>query len=204
MHDADALEAINQIVVDVQRGSVSNGGTDSETPSAKDTLVRNVKQRWAESRALEAMPGLVAAQAMQSLAKRIDGIRASGDSQSYLRFLQGTQQKAVLGAPAGGAGGEATPAAMLPAGDWSADEARLLALGLTWLRNSSEETWAPFQTEATRMNGDGQQQAVANVCQYLYGLVEAMPVEKALRPLLDAAHEKVAEKQSPESGAAGS
>ncbi len=191
MYDADVLEAVNQLVVDVQRGTSAKIDAAVEPANATSTLIRNIKQRWSDTKALDSMPSLVAAQAMQALAKRIDGIRAPGESHSYLRFLQGTQQKAVLAAPVGAEGSEPGSTAMLPAGDWSPDEARLLPLGLTWLRSSSEATWGPFQTEATRMNEEGQPRAVANVSQYLYGLVQADPVEKALRPLLDASHNKV-------------
>jgi hypothetical protein len=191
MRDADVLEAVNQLVVDVQQGNISKAGASSESPTAKGALVWNIKQRWAESRVLDAMPRLVAAQAIQAMAQRIDGIRSPGESQSYLRFVQGTQQTAVLAEPVSSPDGESAKSDALPAGDWSADEARLLRIGLTWLRSSNEQTWTPFQTEAEWMNGEGQVYAVAGVCQYLYGLVQADPVEKALRPLLNAAHAKM-------------
>ena len=148
------------------------------------------------------MPHLVAAQAMQALAQRVDGIMAPGASHSYLRFLQGGEQMAVLAAPAdaaheGAAGTEAAGAIEpkaephLPNGDWSDEEAPLLAAGLAWLRGSSEATWQPFQTEVTRLTDSGHAQAVANVSQYLYGLVRADAIEAALRPVLSAAHAKL-------------
>ena len=181
MRDADALAAVNQLVVDVQQGNVARDNQNAESPLAKGALVWNIKQHWADTHALGHLPTLVAAQVLQALAQRIDGIKSVGESHSYLRFLQGTQETAAL-------------AATEPPtnGDWSPDEARLLAAGLTWLRASSEETWTPFRDEATRMTNGDQAQAVANVCQYLYGLVQAEPVELALRPLLHAAHQKLA------------
>jgi hypothetical protein len=196
MYDSDVLQAVNQLVVDVQKGNVSKADASAESANAKGALVWNIKQRWAETHALDAMPRLVSAQALQSLAQRVDGIRAPGESQSYLRFVQGTQQTAILAAPQGQTEGAAAESTMLPAGDWSDDEARLLKLGLAWLRGSNEETWKPFAAEGERMNAEGQVYAVASVCQYLYGLTQADPVEAALRPLLNAAHEKMSDDET--------
>jgi hypothetical protein len=190
MTDADALEAVNQLVVDVQQGNISKADASAETPNAKGALVWNIKQQWTEKRALEPMPRLVAAKAIQALAQRIDGIQAPGASHSYLRFLQGTQQTAVLAAPVRTTDA-ATESVALPAGDWSPEESQLLEAGLNWLRASNEETWKAFQSEGARLNNAGQAQAVANVSQYLYGLVRAEPVERALRTLLDEAHAKL-------------
>jgi hypothetical protein len=199
MQDADVLQAVNQLVIDVQQGNISKADASNESANAKGALVWNIKQRWTESHALDAMPRLIAAQAMQALAQRVDGISAPGESRSYLRFNQGTQQTAVLAAPQPQTEGEAAVSESLPAGDWSEDEARLLVLGLAWLRGSNEITWKPFVAEAERMNAEGQVYAVAGVCQYLYGLVQADPVEAALRPLLNAAHEKMGTEESDES-----
>jgi len=166
MLDEDVLEAVNQLTVDIQHGDISKQDASLETPNAKGALVWNVKLRWTETRALETMPHLVAAQAMQALAQRVDGIMAPGASHSYLRFLQGGEQVAVLAAPAGAAGTE-TAGAMepeaephLPNGDWSDEEAPLLAAGLAWLRGSSGATWQPFQTEATRLTDSGHAQGI--------------------------------------------
>ena len=202
MLDKDVLEAVNQLVVDIQHGDITKQDASLESPNAKGALVWNIKQRWTETRALETMPHLVAAQAMQALAQRVDGIMAPGESHSYLRFLQGAEQTAVLAAPdavphPGTPGAEGTetagaPAAkaepQLPNGDWSLAETPLLAAGLAWLRGSSESTWQPFQAEAARLTASGHAQAVANVSQYLYGLVRADAVETALRPVLNVAH----------------
>lgn len=202
MLDEDVLDAVNQLVVDIQHGDITKQDASLESPNAKGALVWNIKQRWTEARALETMPHLVAAQAMQALAQRVKGIMAPGESHSYLRFLQGSEQTAVLAAPAGvphegtGAAGAPEPQAetQLPNGDWSGEEAPLLAAGLAWLRGSSEATWQSFQAEAARLTESGHAQAAANVSQYLYGLVRADAVEAALRPLLDAAHAKLGAK----------
>ena len=198
MHDADALEAVNQLVVDIQHGDITKQDASMESPNAKGALVWNIKQRWSESHALATMPHLVAAQAMQALAQRIDGIRAPGESHSYLRFLQGGEQTAILAAPAtapreaaDAAGPQPVAEQALPGGDWSVAETGLLRLGLTWLRGSSEETYQAFQAEATRLTAAEHAQEVANVCQYLYGLIREDAVEAALRPLLNAAHAKL-------------
>jgi hypothetical protein len=292
MHDEDVLEAVNQLVVDVQRGEVSKQDASLESPNAKGALVWNIKQRWAETRVLESMPHLVAAQAIQALAQRIDGIMAPGESHSYLRFLQGSEQTAVLASPAGrssspfGVGGEtaglspagrilagrdegpasptaaalghegidcgtvqtdpvpqasptdalsargtgragsrepaatkqsapvetgagaetaqtegpaAEPGPQPPSGDWSESETPLLEAGLAWLRASSEESWEPFLSEAARLTENGHAQEVANVSQYLYGLVRADAVEAALRPVLNAAHARLGAEPEPTS-----
>jgi hypothetical protein len=209
MRDADVLEAVNQLVVDIQQGDVSKQDASLESPNAKGALVWNIKQRWTETHALETMPHLVAAQSLQALAQRVDGIMAPGESHSFLRFLQGSKQTAVLAAlgpaaqPAGGETGEAAasaesaalvphiPAPHVPDGDWSDDEAPLLASGLAWLRGSSEASWEPFRAEAARLTENGLAQEVANVSQYLYGLVRADAVEAALRPVLNVAHAKL-------------
>ena len=205
MLDKDVLEAVNQLVVDIQHGDITKQDASLESPNAKGALVWNIKQRWTETRALETMPHLVAAQAMQALAQRVDGIMAPGESHSYLRFLQGSEQTAVLAAPiavpnegttategieaAGAPESKAEP--QLPNGDWSGEEAPLLAAGLTWLRGSNEATWQLFQIGAAHLTASGHAQAVANVSQYLYGLVRVDAVEAALRPVLDAAHAKL-------------
>ena len=197
MHDEDALDAVNQLMVDIQHGDITKQDASLESPNAKGALVWNIKQRWSETRVLETMPHLVAAQAMQTLAQRVHGIMAPGESHSYLRFLQGSEQTAVLAAAAHegvvAAGAEPNTEPQLPNGDWSREETPLLAVGLTWLRGSSEESWQSFQTEATRLTDSGQAQAVANVSQYLYGLLRADAVEAALRPVLNAAHAKLVE-----------
>jgi hypothetical protein len=181
MHDADVLDAIKQLVVDVQQGHVSQASATAELPNAKGALVWNIKQAWDEKHTLATLPSLLAARGLQLLAHRVDDISAEGESQSYLRFLQGTQDgaNALVSESEGG--------------HWTPAEESLRALGLAWLKNSNAETWAAFEAAATEQTGAGQARAVANVCQYLYGAVQQPPVEQALRPLLDAAHAKLAE-----------
>jgi hypothetical protein len=185
MRDADVRDALKQLVVDVQQGKISKENASAEIPDAKGVLIWNIKQHWSETRTLASIKSLLAAQALMALAQHIESIEAPGASQSYLRFLEGSQDGVRALAT------EHAPAGVPRPGDWSADESPLLDLGLAWLRASSETTWDPFHAEATRMIEAGQAQAAANVCQYLYGTMQAEPVELALRPLLDTAHEKL-------------
>ncbi len=185
MFDADVRAALNQLIVDVQQGMVSMEHASAESPNAKGALVWNIKQHWSDKRTLDPLPRLVAAQALQALAQKVDGIEAPGESQSYLRFLQGTMDGAAALVV------KLDTEATTPNGAWAEDEARLLELGKAWLRDSNAETWRPFHDETIRMTEGGQARAVANVCQYLYGLVQAQPVEMALHPVLDAAHQKL-------------
>jgi len=207
MTDRDVLNALNQLIVDVQQAKVSTQDASLERADAKGALIWNIKQHWQSMRTFDSTPSLLAAQALKSVAERVESIMATGASHSYLRFLQGTEQSAGSSPDATGArvdtysqGPVELPQAVPDAayvgaeplgGDWNADERRLLDLGLTWLRGSTESTWQPFRDEATRMTEGGQSHEVANVCQYLYGLTQAGPVEMALRPVLDAAHAKL-------------
>lgn len=176
MHDGDVLEALRQLTVDVQRGQVSQESAGAELPNAKGALVWNIKQAWGEKRTLANVPGLLAAQALQALAHRVDDISAKGESRSYLRFLQGTQD------------GARALVSEIEGGLWSDDEADLRRAGLAWLKNSNEQSYDAFRSAAEALMGSGKAQVVAEVCQYLYGTVQQEAVEKALRPLVDAAH----------------
>ena len=207
MTDDDVLAALNQLIADVQQGNVSVPESDAEQRDAKGVLVRSVKQHWQSARSLDSTPSLLAARVLKSIGSQVESIRAPGKSHSYLRYLQGVEQSA--GAAPDSTGDRVDMYSQGPielpqdvpdaayvgdeplGGDWLPDERRLLDLGLTWLRASSESTWEPFQAEASRMTEAGQAQEVANVCQYLYGLTQAGPVEMALRPVLDAAHGKL-------------
>jgi hypothetical protein len=207
MKDADVLDALNQLIVDVQQGKISMLDASGERADAKGALIWNMKQHWQSVRTFDSTPSLLAARALQSLAGHVESIRAPGESHSYLRYLQGVEQGAGSSpdAPSDRVDVYSQGAIELPqnvtdsaeigdepvGGDWSPDERRLLDLGITWLRGSSESTWQPFRDEAARMSESGQAQAVANVCQYIYGLTQAGPVEAALRPVLDAAHARL-------------
>lgn len=209
MGDADVLAALNQLVVDVQKRNLAKENVGEEPASAKTALIWNLKQHWTDERTLEPIPSLVAAQTLQSLAQHVESIMAPGESHSYLRFLQGVMQSAGSSPDALGTRVDLLsqgPLELPPeraddvivgdqplGGDWTEDERRLLDLGLQWIRNSTESTWTPLRDEAMRMTESGHAQEVANVCQYVYGLTQAGPVEMALRPVLDAAHQKLAE-----------
>lgn len=191
MHDSDVLDAVKQLVVDVQQGHVSQASATAEVPNAKGALVWNIKQAWDEKHTLATLPSLLAAQGLQLLAHRVDDISTEGESHSYLRFLQGTQD------------GAQALVSEIEGGQWSPVESSLRVLGVAWLKNSNAETWAAFQAAASEQTNGGQARAVANVCQYLYGTVQQDVVEKALRPLLDAAHAKLAEAADAAEGPAG-
>ncbi|MBI3734636.1 MAG: hypothetical protein HY259_14455 [Chloroflexi bacterium] len=188
--DADVVAALNRLTVDVQKGLLAVEVEAGQPAPPPDRLVNSVKQRWAEANALAALPRLRAAQGLQEMVQHVAAIRAPGESQSYLRFLQGTMQSLGAGP---GAPAESQPEMPARPNDWSADERRLLDLGLAWLRASAMPTWEDFRAEAVRMTDGGQAQAVANVCQTLYGQAQAEPVERILRPLLDAAHARISD-----------
>jgi hypothetical protein len=188
MFDADAREAVKQLMIAAQKGDATVG--DAAPASAVELLAQNVKRRWAEQRSLEKLPLFNASQALQALVTHIESIMAQGDSQSYLRYLQGVTKGAAALVE-----GEPIQAAAKP-NDWSPAENELRRLGLAWLRNSNEETWKTFQTEAMRLVDNSTGRAVAHVCQYLYGLIQQDPVEKALRPLLDAAHRQIEQQRA--------
>ncbi|MBI5876061.1 MAG: hypothetical protein HZB53_00300 [Chloroflexi bacterium] len=179
MLDADAHDAVRQLVVDVQQGKISQESAGAELPNAKGALIWNIKQAWTEKHTLDHLPSLLAAQGLQYLAHRIDDIAATGSSHSYLRFLQGSQD------------GVKVLVSEIEGGHWSPEEDALRKLGLAWLKNSNAETWDVFQKAATDDTAGGHARAVANVCQYLYGAVQQAAVEQALRPVLDAAHTKL-------------
>jgi len=189
MRDADAREAVRQLVVDVQQGLTTQESATAEKADAKGALIWNIKQSWSEKHTLANLPSLLSAQGLQYLARRIDDISASGESHSYLRFLQGAQD------------GAKALVAEIEDGHWSADEDALRKLGLAWLKTSNAETWSAFAGAAEAATAGGQARAVANVCQYLYGAVQQAPVEQALRPVLDAAHAKL-QAESEAAGAA--
>ncbi len=212
MTDKHVLEALNQLIVDVQQGKVTMADASNERSDAKGAIIWNVKQHWHDARTLDSTPSLLAAQVLKNIGQHVEAIMSPGESHSYLRFLQGVEQSAGSAPDATGdrvdmysQGAIELPQDVPDAayvgvkplgGDWTRDEMRLLDLGSVWLRNSTESTWQPFKDEATRMTDNANAQAVANVCQYIYGLTQAGPVEVALRPLLDAAHAKLSEQSA--------
>lgn len=182
--DADAVAAVGQLMTAAQQSDLAD--SSAEPANAQALLVQNAKRQWREQGSLEKLLPLLAAQTMQSLSTHIESITTKGESQSYLRYLQGTL-KGVAALVEG-------ETADVGANAWSASEEGLRKLGLGWLRQSNEETWGVFQAEAKRLVEAGEGYVVAHVCQYLYGLIQQAPVEQALRPLLDAAHRQI-EKQ---------
>jgi hypothetical protein len=188
MLDADARNAVTQLMMAAQKGDATVGA--AAPANAVELLVQNVKRRWAEQRSLEKLPLFNAGQALQALVTHIESIMAQGESQSYLRYLQGATKGAAALVEGEPVQAEAKP------NDWSPAENELRKLGLAWLRNSNEETWKTFQTEAMRLVDGSASRAVAHVCQYLYGLIQQDPVEKALRPLLDAAHRQIEQQRA--------
>jgi hypothetical protein len=187
-YDADAREAVKQLMMAAQKGDAAL--SDVAPTTAVELLAQSVKQHWAEKKSLEKLPLFNAGQTLQALVTHIESIMAQGESQSYLRYLQGTTKGAAALVE-----GEPThePTSPLP-NDWSPAEDALRKLGLAWLRNSNAETWNAFQAEATKITEGGDGRAVAHICQYLYGLMQQDPVEQALRSVLDAAHQQI-EKQ---------
>lgn len=194
MFDADARELAKQLVSVAQSGNLAVD--ESAQTNAQTLLLHNVKQHWAAQQSLAKLPPLAAAQTMQSLVTHIESITMQGDSQAYLRYLQGTLKGALALVE-----GEPVQAPEPKPNDWSSTEDSLRKLGLAWLRNSNEETWQAFHGEATRVIEGGDGRAASHVCQYLYGLIQQDPVEQALRPVLDAAHRQIERQLSATTGA---
>ncbi len=189
--DRQVEVGLKSLIQALRSGSYRPAGpcdvVDAELSTETDLLKWNIWRNWEDLFATQ--PRHSNDDLIGILRVILDSIETwstpSPNSQGYLHYLEGFLTKAGVRVE------------KLPIGDevWAeeeeTDEDYLLDIGLEWLETEDEGIKREFFEEAEAMLGEGQAEAVINVCQHLIGQTNDLAFIEELRPLLQPAYRQL-------------